>query len=327
MGEFPIGYLGLPLSSRKWSKFECQQLIDKITNKIKLTYTKQLSYAGTLQIINSVFFSIYNFCGSVFILPQSVLKEVDRKCREYLWGGSENKRKVSLVVWDKVCCSKKNGGLNIKECRFWNMAAVGKMVWQLVVNKDSLWIKWVHGVYLKNGEDIWNHKVPADSSWYCRKIKGLADKMQNWYIHGRYRLTSTGVYSINRSYMELRNDHPKLANAKLIWTSVAQPKHRFIMWLTIQNRLLTRERLGKLNIPLEESSYCLCDNQVTESADHLFNGCPWFQEVKKGVEQWTGLQLSLGSLRTILQCIKKKKWKKFQREPVAATWGAMVYHT
>ncbi|XP_009778125.1 uncharacterized protein [Nicotiana sylvestris] len=151
--------------------------------------------------------------------------------------------------------------------------------------------------------------------------------MQNWYIHGRYRLTSTGVNSINRSSMELRNDHPKLANAELIWTPVAQPKHRFIMWLAIQNRLLTRERLGKLNILVEESTCCLCDNQVTELVGHLFNGCPWFQEVKKGVEQWTGLQLPLGSLRTVLQCIKKKKWKKFQRELVAATWGAMVYHT
>lgn len=103
-------------------------MIDKITNTIKLTYTKQLSYAGRLQIINSVFFSIYNFWGYVFILRQSVLKEVDRKCKEYLWGGSENKKKVSLVSWKKVCCSKKNGGQNIKECRIWNMAAVGKLV-------------------------------------------------------------------------------------------------------------------------------------------------------------------------------------------------------
>nr|XP_016441912.1 PREDICTED: uncharacterized protein LOC107767416 [Nicotiana tabacum] len=39
MGEFPIRYLGLPLSSRKWSKLECHHLIDKITNRIKLTYT------------------------------------------------------------------------------------------------------------------------------------------------------------------------------------------------------------------------------------------------------------------------------------------------
>ncbi|XP_070055159.1 uncharacterized protein [Nicotiana tomentosiformis] len=151
--------------------------------------------------------------------------------------------------------------------------------------------------------------------------------MQNWYIQRRYRLTSKGDYSITRSYMELRNARTKLANAELISTSVAQPKHRFIMWLVVHNRLLSKERLGKLNIPVEEATCCLCDYQVIETANHLFSGCPWFQEVKRGVKQWTGSHLQLGDLKTVLKRIKKMKWKQFQRELVAATWGAMVYHT
>lgn len=84
--EFPIRFLGLSLSSKKWSKLECQQLIDKITSRITTTYAKQLSYAGRLQVLNAVLFSIHSFWGSTFILPQRILKEVDRKCREYLWG-------------------------------------------------------------------------------------------------------------------------------------------------------------------------------------------------------------------------------------------------
>ncbi|XP_019263739.1 PREDICTED: uncharacterized protein LOC109241453 [Nicotiana attenuata] len=60
LGTFPIRYLGLPLTSRKWNKMDCKQLVDKITNKIT-AYTRQLSYAGRLQIIMAVLFSIYNF--------------------------------------------------------------------------------------------------------------------------------------------------------------------------------------------------------------------------------------------------------------------------
>nr|XP_016460087.1 PREDICTED: uncharacterized protein LOC107783619 [Nicotiana tabacum] len=33
---------------------------------------------------NTGFSAVYNFWGAVFVLPQSVIKEVDRKCREYL---------------------------------------------------------------------------------------------------------------------------------------------------------------------------------------------------------------------------------------------------
>uniref|UniRef100_M1D6V8 Non-LTR retroelement reverse transcriptase n=1 Tax=Solanum tuberosum TaxID=4113 RepID=M1D6V8_SOLTU len=142
-GAFPIRYLGLPLTSKRWSKMECHKLVDKLTSRIKNTY------AGRLQIVLAVLFSIHSFWGSVFILPQSVVKEVDKKCRDYMWGRSGEKKKVSLVSWEKVCCPKRQGGLNIKGCGKWNVASVGKLVWQIVVNKESLWVKWVHGVYIK----------------------------------------------------------------------------------------------------------------------------------------------------------------------------------
>ncbi|KAH0777369.1 hypothetical protein KY290_008780 [Solanum tuberosum] len=74
-GVFPIKYLGLPLSPKKWKKIEYWSLIDKITHRIKVTYSKQLSYAGRLQVINAVLFSIHSFWGAVFILPQSILKK------------------------------------------------------------------------------------------------------------------------------------------------------------------------------------------------------------------------------------------------------------
>lgn len=67
-GTLTIRYLGLPLFS-KCSKMECHQLVGKITSRINITYSKCLSHAGRLQIINIVLFSIYNFWGPVFILP------------------------------------------------------------------------------------------------------------------------------------------------------------------------------------------------------------------------------------------------------------------
>ncbi|KAH0652846.1 hypothetical protein KY289_030524 [Solanum tuberosum] len=68
-GSFPIRYLGLPLTSKRWGKLECHQLVDKITSRIKHTNAKQLSYARRLQVILAVLFSIHSFWGSVLILP------------------------------------------------------------------------------------------------------------------------------------------------------------------------------------------------------------------------------------------------------------------
>ncbi|XP_070005886.1 uncharacterized protein LOC107774070 [Nicotiana tabacum] len=36
--------------------------------------------------------------GAVFVLPQSIMKEVDKKYREYPWGGSEEKKKKLFLV-------------------------------------------------------------------------------------------------------------------------------------------------------------------------------------------------------------------------------------
>ncbi|KAG5611217.1 hypothetical protein H5410_022498 [Solanum commersonii] len=127
-GSFPIRYLRLPLTFRRWGKLECHKLIDKITNRIK-----------KMPIQNNSLMQIHNFWASMFILPQSVVKEVDRICRDYLWGGTEEKRKVPLISWEKVCLLKRHSGLYIKGCGNWNVAYVGKFIWQLAVNKKSLW--------------------------------------------------------------------------------------------------------------------------------------------------------------------------------------------
>ncbi|KAH0675380.1 hypothetical protein KY285_023181 [Solanum tuberosum] len=292
LGELPIRYLGLPLSSKRWIKLECQ-----------------------------------HFWGSVFVLPQSIAKLVDRRCRKYLWGGSDEKKKVSLVSQSKVCLPKKLGGLNIKNCSLWNLASVGKLLWHLIVNKDSLWVKWVHGVSMKAGEDVWNHKAPVDSSWYWRKIHSMKGKMQSWHTQDSYWLTKGGEYSITRSYIDLRGTHSSSHIAECIWSVVAQPKHRFILWLVVQDRLLTKERMLKMNISVEEANCCLCDAQKLETAKHLFSECPWFTEVKRNVERWTCLPIQLGEVKEVMLRIIRKKWNQFQRQVIAASWGAMIYHT
>ncbi|KAK4709033.1 hypothetical protein R3W88_029958 [Solanum pinnatisectum] len=52
-----------------------------------------------------------------------------------------------------------------------------------------------------------------------------------------------------------------------------QPKHRFIVSLANQNRLLTKDRLIRLNIPVNNLLCGLCSRDQLETPTHLFVEC------------------------------------------------------
>ncbi|XP_058784355.1 uncharacterized protein LOC131659139 [Vicia villosa] len=55
-GSLPFKYLGIPLSSRKISSTHCMALAEKIGEKMKHWSFQLLSYAGRVQMVNSVVF-------------------------------------------------------------------------------------------------------------------------------------------------------------------------------------------------------------------------------------------------------------------------------
>ena len=61
LGTFPVKYLGIPLSPRKWSTAKCHALVEKITKRINIWTTRHLSYAGRVQLINSILFSLNTY--------------------------------------------------------------------------------------------------------------------------------------------------------------------------------------------------------------------------------------------------------------------------
>jgi hypothetical protein len=57
-GELPMKYLGVPLLSSRLKAVYCKGLVDRITSKVRHWTCRTLSYAGRVQLINSVLFSI-----------------------------------------------------------------------------------------------------------------------------------------------------------------------------------------------------------------------------------------------------------------------------
>ncbi|XP_060216398.1 uncharacterized protein LOC132643887 [Lycium barbarum] len=245
--------------------------------------------------------------GAIFILPQSVLKVVDKKCREFLWGSNKEGRKMALVSWDTVCKPKKEEGLNVKSSKKWNLTSVGKLIFLLITNKEKLWVKWIHGIYMQPNEDFWTHIPSGSSSGYWKNLNNIKLGMQHWYKNDRYILSANGMFSVNQSYLAIVGQGGIIDAYEVIWSSLILPKHRFILWLAYHRKLMTKDRMADMGIQCDNAECVLCEKQEVEDAMHLFTECPWTRAVCTEVLQWVKVQIPLVETRLVLQSIKQKQ--------------------
>uniref|UniRef100_A0A6N2M2M8 Reverse transcriptase domain-containing protein n=1 Tax=Salix viminalis TaxID=40686 RepID=A0A6N2M2M8_SALVM len=127
----PITYLGVPLITTKLTSSDCLPLLDRIKSRIKLWTTATLSYAGRLQLISSVLFSIQVYWASKFILPDFISKKIESMLSAFLWKGSSLQTTGAKVAWSSLCYPKAEGGLGLKRVKIWNRAAMTKHIWHL----------------------------------------------------------------------------------------------------------------------------------------------------------------------------------------------------
>uniref|UniRef100_A0A803P9J0 Reverse transcriptase domain-containing protein n=1 Tax=Cannabis sativa TaxID=3483 RepID=A0A803P9J0_CANSA len=57
----PFRYLGILICSKKISRAECQSLLEKMTSRIRMWSTRNLSYMGRVTLINSVLLAIHTY--------------------------------------------------------------------------------------------------------------------------------------------------------------------------------------------------------------------------------------------------------------------------
>ena len=76
--SLPVKYLGVPLISSKLSHSNCQPLLDKIIARIQLWTSRSLSFAGRLQLISSVLYSIQTYWCSMFIIPKFTCYKIEQ---------------------------------------------------------------------------------------------------------------------------------------------------------------------------------------------------------------------------------------------------------
>jgi len=138
MGNFPIRYLGVPVSPCRLHVRDWTPLLEKNEKKLAMWKGSSLSIAGRTTLINSSLSSSFIYHMSIYLLPKTIVESLDKQRRTFFWQGGGTKRKYHLVRWGVICLSKKKGGLGVKDIFKMNVSLLCKLWWRLE-NEEGLW--------------------------------------------------------------------------------------------------------------------------------------------------------------------------------------------
>ena len=327
IGLLPVRYLGVPLVTRRLTKNDCAPLVERITARIKGWAVKFLSFAGRLQLIQSVLFSVYNYWCRNFILPKGVLKRINQLCAAFYWNGNDTAAKGARVRWNDVCRPKNEGGLGLKDIISWNVACILHNIWLLITKAGSLWVAWIEAYILK-GRSFWQVSLTQNCSWSWRRLLGLRNLAQG-FIEQQNGMDcwkfSRANYKAADVWECIRPRKEKVVWYRLLWTSFVVPKHAVIAWMAIQNRLPTKDRLRSWGLEMDDK--CVMCQQEAETRDHIFFDCPFAVAIWKEILRKCGLQReSLGWEGELKWASERLKGKALISILLRVAWNAFVYH-
>lgn len=94
----------------------------------------------------------------------------------------------------------------------------------------------------------------------------------------------SSLYSVSSSYIALMGNMTKLREVEMFRNAVMLPRQRVITWLAYQDKLMTKERLVRLSIPINGDTNCLmCDQATSETHQHLFVNCIWIKNIREAM--------------------------------------------
>ena len=140
-GNLPFTYLGLPLSLTRPTVADYCPLVSRCEHQL-VSISSFLSQAGRLRLTNTVFSALPTFAMSTYLLPKTVIKQIDKFRKHCLWRGLDiNNKKPPKVAWTLVCDSKENGGLGVLNLQTHNQSLLLKNLHKFYNRID---IPWVH---------------------------------------------------------------------------------------------------------------------------------------------------------------------------------------
>ncbi|GJS48129.1 retrotransposon protein, putative, ty1-copia subclass [Tanacetum coccineum] len=123
------------------------------------------------------------YWASVLILPKGIIYDIQQLIRCFLWCNGDFKRGKAKVAWEDICLPKQEGGLGIRSLEVFNLALMTTHVWNILSNKESLWVWWIH-IFKLRGRTLCGIPPTSDMSWGWRKIIQLREVIKPFlWVH------------------------------------------------------------------------------------------------------------------------------------------------
>ena len=97
LSYFPFKYLGVPLHNRKLTVQEWGFIVDKVRNKLQNWKGQILSLGGRLTLVNAVLSAIPLYAMSLYKVPKTILAQINKIRRLFVWQGSSIRKKICFV--------------------------------------------------------------------------------------------------------------------------------------------------------------------------------------------------------------------------------------
>ncbi|GKG01787.1 hypothetical protein Tco_0306492, partial [Tanacetum coccineum] len=92
-----VRYLGMPLLAKKQGVSDCKVLCDKVEERINNWRNKTLSYVRRIQLIASILSFMQQYWASVYLLPTTVISDLEKLFKRFLWNAGDSARGKARV--------------------------------------------------------------------------------------------------------------------------------------------------------------------------------------------------------------------------------------
>ncbi|GAU40629.1 hypothetical protein TSUD_190060 [Trifolium subterraneum] len=140
--------------------------------------------AGKEIMIKSVLQAISSYVMSMFILPTSLIDDIEKMINAFWWrsgtinNNNNNNKGIHWLAWERLACPKAHGGLGFRNFEAFNRAMVAKQAWNIVQNPNLLVAKLIKARYFPRSSLFetplgYNSSFAWRSMWHARQILSL----------------------------------------------------------------------------------------------------------------------------------------------------------
>ena len=134
----------------------------------------------------------------------------------------------------------------------------------------------------------------------------------------------SGVFTVSSAWNHFRPKRPSINWHYTIWFPQAIRRHTFIVWLAVQNRLVTQDKLLKWG--LISSISCVFCRANVEDRNHLFFSSNFTAGIWQRILCLCGVCRTPRNWENEFLWVIANKGKSFSSITRKIAWGATIYH-